>query len=65
MAPRDAVKFYGEVKVGTPNAYLIYDGKNEVWIPRSQIMGMEQVGRNTNDYEIKIPEWLAKAKGII
>lgn len=42
----------------TPLAYLINDGKREVWLPKSQ------TERNPNG-TFTMPEWLAKEKELI
>ena len=54
-----------ETQPDNPNggAILFYDGKKEVWIPKSQIEGIEDHGKN--NITITIPEWLAEEKGLI
>ena len=44
-------------------AYLLSDGDNEFWVPKSQIIKKHQM--KDSDYEFVIPEWLALDKGII
>ena len=52
-----------EIRAETPKALLIYDGKVECWIPKSQIKDeCEENGRITS---IFISEWLANEKGLI
>lgn len=52
-----------EVRRETDNAYLVYDGKAETWVPKSQVSDYcEEKGRITS---IFIPEWLALDKGLI
>lgn len=52
-----------EVKRETDKALLIFDGTNEVWIPKSQIKdSCEERGRVIS---IFIPEWLAEEKDLI
>lgn len=52
-----------EVRVETPKALLVFDGKTEVWIPKSQIHDQcEEKGQITS---IFITEWLATQKGLI
>jgi hypothetical protein len=53
-----------EVRAESDKAMLIYDGKREAWIPKSQITDHsdDADGRTTS---IFIPEWLAKEKGLI
>jgi len=36
MGRNEPIEFCGELKYETDNAYLVYDGANEVWIPKSQ-----------------------------
>ena len=56
-----------EVLRETAKAYLIFDGKSEVWIARSQITDhCEEKGLlGTKITSIFIPVWLAKEKGLI
>lgn len=52
-----------EVRAETAKAMLIFDGKTEVWIPKSQIKDQcEEKGVITS---IFITEWLATEKGLI
>lgn len=60
---KDEVEFYGELKVETTRGYLVFDGVNEIWLPKSQVKGIRLMKKD--DYEFRIPIWLAKAKGII
>lgn len=60
------LEFCGELKRETDRAFLIFDGINEVWIPKSQIKEKHQIGRpDSADWSFQIPEWLAIEKGII
>lgn len=45
----------------TDKAWLIDDGDQQVWVPKSQCR-MRQTGPT---YELTLPEWLAKEKGLI
>ena len=65
MAQYDPVEFCGEIKHETDYAYLVFDGANEVWIPKSQVQECRQLNPRCNDFEFIIPEWLAIEKGII
>lgn len=47
-----------ELRHETERAYLIFDGDQEIWLPKSQ------AERNT-DGTFTLPEWLAKEKGLI
>jgi hypothetical protein len=49
-----AVEVVGE----TERAWRIFDGKNMVWVPKSQV-------ENNEDGTFTMPEWLAKEKGFI
>lgn len=52
-----------EVRVETDKALLVFDGKTECWIPKSQIKDQcEEKGQITS---IFISEWLAGEKGLI
>jgi len=57
------VTFCATIKYETDAAYLLSDGVNEFWVPKSQILGKEVI--KDSDYEFVIPEWLAIAKEII
>ena len=65
MADYDQVEFCGELRYETEKAYLIFDGSNEIWIPKSQVQEIRQLSQRSQDFEITIPQWLAKDKGII
>lgn len=61
---RDAVEIAVEVRRETPAAYLVFDGKTEVWIPKSQVSDHSE--SHAGEIEtIFIPEWLAYDKGLI
>ena len=53
-----------EIRIVTAKAVLIHDGAREAWIPKSQIEDPDEfeVGEHI---ELLLPEWLAKAKGLI
>jgi hypothetical protein len=53
-----------EVIKETAKAFLVTDGDKEEWMPKSQIKttGLLSPG---GTYTIKIPEWLAKEKGMV
>jgi hypothetical protein len=51
-----------EVKRETDKAWLIYDGKIEVWYPKSQ---GEVYRRKDGTYDLFGEEWLMKEKGLI
>lgn len=52
-----------EIRHETDLAYLIFDGQQEVWIPKSQVSDYcEDKGKIIS---IFIPEWLAEDKGLI
>lgn len=53
------------VKARTEKALLVYDGKTEVWIPRSMISDYSP--DTCEDFEITslfLPEWFATEKGL-
>lgn len=47
-----------ELRHETERAYLIFDGAQEVWLPKSQ-------AERNSDGTFTLPEWLAKEKGLI
>lgn len=53
-----------EIRAETPKALLVFDGKTEVWIPKSQIRDQceNEMGTITS---IFISEWLATEKGLV
>lgn len=53
-----------EVKRETEKAYLVSDGSLEEWVPKSQI-GTMDVNVNSDTVNMELPEWLAKAKGVV
>lgn len=57
------VTFYAELKWETKKAYLCYDGAEEFWIPKSQVIDKKDMGKG--DFEITIPRWLADEKGVL
>lgn len=59
----DDVEIDCEMRVATTKAMLIYDGKKEVWIPKSQIKDKKVVGGVIK--QITIGNWLAKDKGLV
>ncbi len=67
MGATETIEFYGEIKHRTMSAILVHDGINAVWIPQSQIKSMRRMPGHDqgNDYEFRIPYWLAKKKQII
>jgi len=58
----EKIKFYADIRTETDHAYLAFDGANEVWLPKSQV---ELKEIKWPDFEITMPEWLARKKGII
>jgi len=52
-----------EVRARTDKALMVFDGKTECWIPRSQIS--DYSGEENSPETIFIPEWLALNKGLI
>lgn len=53
-----------EVRGETEKALRVYDGKREVWIPKSQISDQSEDAKGKIE-SIFIPEWLALEKGLI
>lgn len=55
-----------EIRAVTEKAVQIYDGKNTVWLPKSQITdwsGSENLDSNVES--IFVPLWLATERGLI
>jgi hypothetical protein len=55
----DIIDIAGELRHETPKAYLIFDGTTEVWLPKSH------VEHDPDNGTFAMPEWMAKAKGLI
>lgn len=53
-----------ELRHETDAAFLIFDGENEIWIPKSQCE-MEAIEGKENLFDLELPEWLAKDKELI
>lgn len=53
-----------EVRKETERAFCVFDGKTEVWIPKSQIKDQCEDSKG-NITSIFITEWLAGEKGLI
>jgi RNase P/RNase MRP subunit p29 len=49
----------------TKNAFLISNGDREEWIPKSLVGRTSEVEREGDTGMIRIPEWLAKDRGLI
>jgi len=66
MSNNNLEYFTCEVRHETDRAYLLYDGEQEVWIPKSQIHDEETSFDGDIEWlEFGIPEWLALEKGMI
>ena len=59
----DVVEMWDEIKAETENAYLFGDENcsANVWLPKSQV----KVNKMSRGYEVQIPYWLAKKKGLV
>ncbi len=55
----DAVDIDVEIRRETERAFLVFDGKIELWLPK------RYVRNNQDDGTITIPEWLALDQGLI
>ena len=53
-----------EIKKETKMAFLVSDGDEEVWLPKSQIE-LDQDGGEGDTVIINMPEWLAMDKRFI
>lgn len=47
-----------EVRRETERAWLLFDGKREAWVPKSQV-------EKNPDGTFTMPEWLAQERGLI
>jgi len=59
----DVVEIDAELREDRPRAYLIYDGKTECWLPKSQVEFEPRMGSESGVF--KVPVWLAKEKGLV
>lgn len=50
-----------ELRYQTALAFLVHDGHQDVWLPKSQV-DLHEEGKSC---VFVMPEWLAKAKGLI
>lgn len=59
----DVVEYWDSIKAETSNAYLMGDEgyEDNVWLPKSQV----SLKKLSNGYEVTIPYWLAKKKGLV
>jgi hypothetical protein len=57
---------FDEIKASTELAVLVQIDKREYWIPRGKIIDIERASRSPFDAtgSLRIPEWLAEAKGL-
>lgn len=60
---RKTVKIQAVLRRETANAYLIWNGRAEKWVPKSQIV--EKHMDRGACVAVTIPEWLAKERGFI
>ena len=54
-----------EVEIVTEMAIRVSDGTTTAWIPRSQIAATSEVQDKGDRGTLRIPEWLAKSKGLV
>lgn len=47
---------------GRPRGFHCTDGVNQFWLPASQVTATRI---KNNDFEVVMPEWLARKKGVI
>ena len=59
----DEVEFFLEIRRKTTLAYLFFDGIDEIWLPQSQIIAIENLGGG--NFRVVIPHWLAHKNGMI
>jgi hypothetical protein len=54
----DLIEIAAELRHATSLAFLIFDGDQQVWLPKSQV-------EDNGDGTFTMPEWLARDKGLI
>jgi hypothetical protein len=54
-----------EVEIETEKAIMVSDGFKTAWIPKSQIAETSEVQAKGDKGNLRIPEWLAKDKGLV
>jgi hypothetical protein len=59
MPRKELIDISGEIRAETEKAYKFYDGKIEVWLPKSQCEW------DKDKKEMVMMEWLALDKGLI
>jgi hypothetical protein len=60
---KDLYEVYVELKKETDNALLVFDGDNEVWLPKSQVLYEEPSEKS--EMIMLVPEWLSIKKGLL
>jgi len=60
---KNYIEISGQKKHETDRAILFFDGKKEIWLPKSQIEDLEERGKGV--IIVTIPEWLAVDKELI
>ncbi|MGY4224433.1 hypothetical protein ACVMIH_001794 [Bradyrhizobium sp. USDA 4503] len=58
MPKPELIDIAAELKIETPGAFRIFDGKTTEWVPKSQV-------ERNDDGTFTMPFWLAKEKGFI
>jgi hypothetical protein len=58
MSKSELCDIEAKIKAETDKAYLLYDGKRSVWVPKSQV-------ENNGDGTFTMPSWLALDKELI
>lgn len=55
--------FFGLLKAETAKCWIVNDGIEDLFIPKSQMVSM--VPLRDDNYQFEVPLWLAKQKGIV
>lgn len=63
MNSSDTVELELDLKHETEDAYLVSDGDEDVWLPKSLVRSVDELEGDT--VLITIPEWLAKDRGLV
>lgn len=62
----ESVELYVDLIRETAAAILVSDSGDDVWVPKSQIVNLDDVpSAPADDVLIEIPEWLAISKGLV
>jgi hypothetical protein len=61
----ETIELYLQKKAETDLAFLLTDGTQESWVPRSQVVDFVQDEHHDASGYYRLTEWIAKEKGFI